>query len=321
MTRLASFRFSTEALPPRDRMAIWRDVYGRTVIRVDMQPLAETPFRVDASVQALAGTMLARIGTSPLHGERTAELVRDCRDDIGVLVPLDAPAVASQRGSDISLTPGDAVVWRCDEVSSIRFPAATHYLNIVIPDKVLTPLVCDRNALRLTTISAGNAALRLLREYIQLVEAHGDLKDDETRHVIAAHIHDLVALAVGATRDAAAVAAGRGVRSARLRAIKADIVANLGQRELSLGEIAARNGISSSYVRKLFGEEGTSFSEFTLHRRLAKAHRALTDPRLAERTISTIAFESGFGDLSYFNRAFRRRYGASPSDMRARRAK
>ena len=36
--------------------------------------------------------------------------------------------------------------------------------------------------------------------------------------------------------------------------------------------------------------------------------------------ISTIAFEAGFGDLSYFNHAFRRRYGATPSDIRASRA-
>ena len=33
--------------------------------------------------------------------------------------------------------------------------------------------------------------------------------------------------------------------------------------------------------------------------------------------ISTIAFESGFGDLSYFNHVFRRCYGATPSDIRA----
>jgi AraC-like DNA-binding protein len=33
--------------------------------------------------------------------------------------------------------------------------------------------------------------------------------------------------------------------------------------------------------------------------------------------ISTIAFEAGFGDLSYFNLAFRRRYRQTPSDIRA----
>ena len=39
----------------------------------------------------------------------------------------------------------------------------------------------------------------------------------------------------------------------------------------------------------------------------------LRDPRYAATSISDIAFACGFGDLSYFNRAFRRRYGATPS--------
>ncbi|WP_283810827.1 helix-turn-helix domain-containing protein [Bradyrhizobium macuxiense] len=42
----------------------------------------------------------------------------------------------------------------------------------------------------------------------------------------------------------------------------------------------------------------------------------LIDPRSSGRSISTIAFEAGFGDLSYFNRTFRLRYGATPSDIR-----
>jgi AraC-like DNA-binding protein len=33
--------------------------------------------------------------------------------------------------------------------------------------------------------------------------------------------------------------------------------------------------------------------------------------------VSSIALDAGFGDISYFNRAFRRRYGATPSDVRA----
>jgi len=57
-------------------------------------------------------------------------------------------------------------------------------------------------------------------------------------------------------------------------------------------------------------------SRFVLERRLARAHRMLTDLRLAQRSISSVAFEVGFGDLSYFNRAFRRCYGATPSEVR-----
>jgi AraC-like DNA-binding protein len=42
----------------------------------------------------------------------------------------------------------------------------------------------------------------------------------------------------------------------------------------------------------------------------------LSDPRLADRKISEIAFAVGFGDLSYFNRAFRRHYVVTPSEVK-----
>jgi AraC-like DNA-binding protein len=42
----------------------------------------------------------------------------------------------------------------------------------------------------------------------------------------------------------------------------------------------------------------------------------LTDVRFVQRSISSVAFGVGFGDLSYFNRAFRRCYGATPSEIR-----
>ena len=49
--------------------------------------------------------------------------------------------------------------------------------------------------------------------------------------------------------------------------------------------------------------------------RLVKAQRLLTDPPWAGRLIASIAFESGFRDLFYFNR--RGAYGAMPSDIRS----
>jgi len=42
----------------------------------------------------------------------------------------------------------------------------------------------------------------------------------------------------------------------------------------------------------------------------------LVDRRYAHLNIARIAHENGFGDVSYFNRAFRRHFGATPSDFR-----
>ena len=70
------------------------------------------------------------------------------------------------------------------------------------------------------------------------------------------------------------------------------------------------------YVQMLFETEDTTFSAFVLGQRLACAYRMLIDPRLADWTISAVAFNAGFEDLSYFNRTFRRHFAATPSELR-----
>ncbi|MEH0072391.1 helix-turn-helix domain-containing protein [Pannonibacter sp. Pt2-lr] len=54
-------------------------------------------------------------------------------------------------------------------------------------------------------------------------------------------------------------------------------------------------------------------------RRLAMAHRMLTDPAFQHLNIAQIAMEAGFGDLSWFNARFRQTYGMTPRDVRAHR--
>jgi AraC-like DNA-binding protein len=123
-------------------------------------------------------------------------------------------------------------------------------------------------------------------------------------------------VALGATRDAAEIADGRGLRAARLRAIKADIAGKLDRGDLSVDALAAQHRVTPRNVQMLFDGEGTTFTQFVRDQRLARAHRMLTDPRLAGRSISTVALDAGFGDISYFNRAFRRRFGDTPSGVR-----
>ena len=67
----------------------------------------------------------------------------------------------------------------------------------------------------------------------------------------------------------------------------------------------------------LLEETGKSFTHHVLERRLEKAAALLHDPHWGHRKIADVAAEAGFTDLSYFNRAFRRHFGATPSDIRA----
>jgi AraC-like DNA-binding protein len=107
------------------------------------------------------------------------------------------------------------------------------------------------------------------------------------------------------------------VRAARLREVKTFIMQQLGRHDLSAATVAARLGLTPRYVHMLFETETESFSEFVLAQRLARAQHMLMDVRYDGRPIGAIAFDAGFADLSHFNRSFRRRFGGTPSELRA----
>jgi AraC-like DNA-binding protein len=159
-------------------------------------------------------------------------------------------------------------------------------------------------------------ALRLLTKYLEIVREDAALMTPELRHAVVIHIHDLIAMTLGATDDGAETAKSRGIRAARLRVLRADILENLSNPELTVIAVALRQRVTPRYIHMLFEQEGITFSEYVLSQRLMLAHRMLTNSRFASLTITNIAFASGFGDLSHFNHTFRRRFGVTPSEVR-----
>jgi AraC-like DNA-binding protein len=310
------FHFSTDALPARDRMAIWREVFGRHVVRTEFEPVPDQPFANTATMYRLPGLSLAFNRSTGFQSRRTRPLVADGNDDLNFTINVEGAAHASQLGRDAPFAVGEAVLLANAEVGTLQFPARARLRSIGVSRRSLSAMVQDPEAAVGVTIRS-SSALRLLSGYLAAAEDGAVLADPELRHVFATHAQDLVALVIGATRDAAELAKGRGLRAARLRAIKTDILGNIASRNLSLDVVAVRLGISPIYIRKLLEGEDTSFSKFVLEQRLMRAYRMLNDPRFARRPIAAIAMDAGFGDLSYFNRAFRRRYGAAPSDVRA----
>lgn len=95
---------------------------------------------------------------------------------------------------------------------------------------------------------------------------------------------------------------------------KAFIESQLRDAGFDLASVAAKFGVTPRHVQKLFQREGTTFSRYVLERRLETARSLILQH--TSRPISTIAYDIGFGDLSYFNRVFRRRFGTTPSAMR-----
>jgi len=106
------------------------------------------------------------------------------------------------------------------------------------------------------------------------------------------------------------------VRVERRAAILREIEKRCSDPGLSAISVAKLLGITPRYVHLLLKETGTSFSHHVLDRRLEKAAALLRDSQWRHRLIIEIAAEAGFTDISHFNRAFRRKFRATPSVIR-----
>jgi AraC-like DNA-binding protein len=310
-------RFSTDDLPERDRLPVMREVHGRLCARIEIEPAPGVPLHYQVSARALPGLTVSMFSQSPLTVRRTRELLADGNDGVVFAVPPSAANMLSHRGRELSPI-GDAVLLSSADVMRIDVASTSQGRMVTLSRRRLAPLVPGLEDAFMLPVPRDTEALQLLMRYVSLFDDKQSLATPELRSLVVNHVYDLVALALGATRDAAATANGRGVRAARLHAIKTEILKSLSRHDLSLAGLAARHRVTPRHVQMLFESDGTTFSRFLLGQRLARAHRTLSNPLLAERSISTIAYDAGFGDLSHFNRAFRRRYGETPSDVRAR---
>jgi AraC-like DNA-binding protein len=311
-------RFSTDGIPRYQRAARFREHVGNAIVKLDACPLSED-FCVDGTAMTLPNLGAVATSITPSRIARTREVLRDGNDNLRLVILRRSAgfAPATQLGGELNVENGGAVVLSNCDLNAITFTASeTRMISLNLTRKFLRPLLRDFDAVLGHTIPKQTAPLRLLATYIEALLVEPTPPTPELGQLAVAHIYDLAALVMGATRDAAEIAKNRGLAAARLREIKTDITANLSRADLSVGEIALRQRVTPRYIQMLFETEGTTFSEFVRNVRLSKAHRMLEDLRLVDRSISAIAFEAGFSDLSYFNKVFRRRFGGTPSDVR-----
>ncbi|MDO4324619.1 MAG: response regulator [bacterium] len=87
--------------------------------------------------------------------------------------------------------------------------------------------------------------------------------------------------------------------------------------EISLNEIAAKTGFSSSYFSQIFKENvGCSFVQYRTKLRIEKAMEMIA---FSKKNITEIAMKIGYNDTSYFVRAFKEYTGMTPSQYKKKR--
>ena len=152
------------------------------------------------------------------------------------------------------------------------------------------------------------AELMVLGELAQAAaDGASDLGLDEVGQLLA---HRFVEVVSGKARKQAAVSARD-----RRRAVETALWINAhSHEEIELEDAAAQAGVSTFHFLRAFSAVlGVTPHQYLLRSRLLHAARLLADD---ERSVTDIAYDVGFADLSNFVRTFRRAAGTSPLKFR-----
>jgi AraC-like DNA-binding protein len=310
-------RFSTDALAPPERFDVWRDLITRKLFRFSIDALSDTPYRAKAALRALPSLKIGLGVFSPAIHHRTREIAAAENDDLALLVNLKGQMLVRRAGVEVVVGEGEGMLVACPEAGV--FIVAEPVRQLVVR---LTPGMLGAFAGRIgpsigCVIPATTEALKLIVDYTRTLP-RGDWElSPAAAQIVADHVGDLMGLLVGSTGSIGVQSERGGVAAARLGAAKAHIREHIGHFDLTEHAVAANQGISTRYLRQLFEAEDQSYTGYVLEQRLSQAYAMIASRRLASEAISKIAFEVGFGDISNFNRAFRKRFGCTPSDVRA----
>jgi AraC-like DNA-binding protein len=312
MTQSGLIRLSNHDVPARERLSYLHDFVARSVAGLQFTPRDADDFEFELTARNLGGTVVGTARYSAVRGERTRALTADGRQNYMMTIHDTDYEVEVAGGRRLQVSAGDIVIVNESLRQTFTLPG-TELTAIVLDEKRMAEIAPDIRTQPFHHMPAAKPGVALVAGYARLLLGDASL-DGAAARLAGDHLYQLAALALGGDKDRAAGLPGIG--GARLALVKQDIAHNLADPEFDIAAVARRQGITPRYIQRLFERERTTFGEFLRDARLDRARAALEAGNAA--TISAIAFDCGFGDLSHFNKAFRQRFGATPSDIRAR---
>lgn len=310
MTRTAAtvVRVSADAIPAARRAAFLGDAVSQLLVgaRVTPQPGAAVAF--DYRIAVL--DPLTRLSQCRLVGvdvDRTRHCLADGDDGYSLFIAVAGTMRIAQHDQRRVLARGQAAIVGNTAPVHTGFTAC-RMISLHLPRSALPEAFARRTG---PVPLLRPDRLRYLRAEIAAT----------MRAVARGHVPDLAAERLQALATAACsedddrAASAEMLAAARRSALRAVIDRDLADPALSLARAASGIGLGERTAQLAFARAGSSFRAELVAARLEAARQQLGRPGAAR--VLDVALATGFSDLSYFHRAFRRRFGLPPGEVRA----
>lgn len=285
----------------------WRDTMERLGLLVSGQPDVEP---LGASVLCLTSPlgvefMLVDAANQSISGRGGLEPRATW---MATLLRGRASLVSDKRGD--AMSPGDIAYGSSDQAVGVKLEAGCRLLFVRAP-QVVTDLQADATEdARVSHLATAGGSVRILSG---LLGATGNVLRDLTVQQLRPVEMALTEFFTLWTIERE----GHDLESrANLRRLRQAVESQMPDPGFSLRRLADSEGVSPRYVQRLFGANGETFSGYVRMRRLERCRLDLMSPQHAARSIPEIYNRWGFKGSTQFSRAFRKRFGASPRQMR-----
>jgi AraC-like DNA-binding protein len=268
-----------------------------------------------AELTIAGGLEVARIAND-LESVRRDE--RDIRNDYGenlfLLLQLEGVCGVEQYGRQSVIEPGDCILVDSSSPSTFHFNGKfSNHLSVHLPRQILfadksQPVDVSR---RLAAEDPMAAMLRALLAKLVRTDAN-DKRAPQLRQLFFSATRQAFATDAEIDRPA-----GSESTCGRLQIVQVLIDRHLTDERLTPRWLASRVGVSLRTLQDDFRALGTSATSLIRLRRLHLAREQLTQMKDASTcpTIAEVAYSSGFNDISYFNRCFKRAFDCSPKEL------
>ncbi|HWL21192.1 MAG TPA: helix-turn-helix domain-containing protein [Bradyrhizobium sp.] len=247
---------------------------------------------------------------------RNWERVSSVQDASYVLVcPLSGCVAFSQDGRIDIARPGEYVLLSELAFYELSSDKTTRMLMLRIPAAELRGRLVSVEDHVSRRFKPNEQMTRLLVDMIRSVSELFIDCPPPNPQALATEIISFVALTIG-SEDRGAATDVRNARYHLRRRIVDFIESHLSDQSLSPKKIAASSRISLSYLYSLFNDNETTVNQFVQTKRLQRAYEILVADPKGHRTVSEVAYEVGFKNVSHFSRCFSRHFKVAPRDVR-----